>query len=124
MYFILRLGFVCALITWSSLVAAATIDDRIEALESELAELKQERIELRKEATAAAAAMPTFSYRPGNGLTIEASDKAWSFRTSMEAHLRWIFESGRDDKGRTNGEVMGRRVRTYTGDGRIHRTRS
>ena len=64
MYFILRLGFVCALITWSSLVAAATIDDRIEALESELAELKQERIELRKEATAAAAAMPTFSYRP------------------------------------------------------------
>ena len=90
---------------------AQSVDEKINALEQELTQLKEQQIELKKEATEAAAAMPTFSYRPGNGLTIEAADKAWSFRTSMEAHIRWIFESGRDQVGRTNGEIMGRRFR-------------
>ena len=105
------IGVAWALLFAVSAASADTVDDRIEALERELADLKEERIELRREATEAAAAMPTFNYRPGNGLTIEASDKAWSFRTSMEANIRWIFESGRDQIGRTNGEVMGRRFR-------------
>jgi len=66
-------------------------------------------MELRKEATAAADALPTFNYRPGNGLSITAADKAWAIRFSIDAHLRTLFESGQDAVGRTNGEIMLRR---------------
>ena len=43
---------------------------------------------VKKEATAAAAALPSFSYRPGNGVNIEAADKSWGIRFGIEAHLR------------------------------------
>ena len=94
-------------------VRAQNVDDKIKALEQELTELKSQQIELKKESTAAAAALPTFSYRPGNGVDISAADKSWGLRFSMEAHLRTIFESGQDAIGRTNGEVMLRRWRPY-----------
>jgi hypothetical protein len=90
---------------------AQNMDDKIKALEQELMQLKSEQIELRKDATAAAAALPNFSYRPGNGLLIEAADKSWSVRMALEGHMRMLFESGRDQIGRTNGEIMGRRFR-------------
>jgi hypothetical protein len=101
-----------------SLVLAPTvrsqgIDTRIQALEQELSQLKEQQIEMKKEATEAAAALPTFSYRPGNGVMIEAADKSWSLRASLEAHFRMLFESGRSEIGRTNGEIMGRRLRPY-----------
>ena len=92
-------------------VVAQNVDQKIQALEQELMQLKEQQIELKKEATEAAAAMPNFSYRPGNGLNIEAADKSWSFRPTLEAHFRMLFEEGRDQVGRTNGEIMGRRVR-------------
>jgi hypothetical protein len=99
---------------------AQTVDDRIQSLEQELMRLKSEQaqtraqqIELKKDAEAAAAALPTFSYRPGDGVMVEAADKAWSVRFSTEAHFRMLFESGRDEVGRTNGEIMGRRLRPY-----------
>jgi hypothetical protein len=90
---------------------AQNVDQKIQALEQELMQLKEQQIELKKEATEAAAAMPSFSYRPGNGLEIEAADKSWSFRPTLEAHFRMLFEEGRDQVGRTNGEIMGRRFR-------------
>ena len=90
---------------------AQNVDQKIQALEQELMQLKEQQIELKKEATEAAAAMPSFSYRPGNGLEIEAADKSWSFRPTMETHFRMLFEEGRDQVGRTNGEIMGRRFR-------------
>src|SRR5512135_1886249 len=95
------------------LARSQTVDDKIKALEEELTQLKDQQVELKKEATAAAAAMPTFSYRPGNGMMIEAADKSWSFRTSLEAHFRMLFESGISSVGRTSGEIMGRRLRPY-----------
>jgi len=91
--------------------AAQSVDDKIKALEQELSSLKSQQIELKKEATAAAEALPTFSYRPGNGVNIEAANKAWGIRFSMEAGLRMLFESGQDQVGRTNGEIMLRRWR-------------
>src|SRR6516165_4314204 len=94
-------------------VRAQSVDDKIKALEQELTELKSQQIELKKESTAAAAALPTFSYRPGNGVDISAADKSWGIRFSMEANLRTLFESGQDAIGRTNGEVMLRRWRPY-----------
>ena len=90
---------------------AQNVDQKIQALEQELLQLKEQQIELKKEATEAAAAMPSFSYRPGNGLNIEAADKSWSFRPTIETHFRMLFEEGRDQVGRTNGEIMGRRFR-------------
>ena len=90
---------------------AQSVDDKIKALEQELSSLQSQQLELKKEATAAAAALPTFSYRPGNGLNIEAADKSWGIRFSMETDVRMLFESGQDAVGRTNGEIMLRRWR-------------
>jgi len=92
-------------------VRAQSIDDKIKTLEQELMQLKEQQIELKKEATAAAAAMPSFSFRPGNGLLIEAADKSWGLRHTLETHFRYLFESGRDQIGRSQGELMGRRFR-------------
>jgi hypothetical protein len=92
---------------------AQSVDDKIKALEQELSSLKSQQMELKKEATAAAAALPSFSYRPGNGAEITAADKSWGLRFSMETHLRMLFESGQDQVGRTNGEIMLRRWRPF-----------
>jgi hypothetical protein len=92
-------------------VQAQSIDDKIKMLEQELIQLKEQQIEMKKEATAAAEALPSFSYRPGQGLNIEAADKAWGVRFVLEGHMRMLFESGRDHAGRTQGEIMGRRFR-------------
>jgi len=92
-------------------VRAQTIDDKIKTLEQELIQLKEQQIEIKKEATSAAAAMPSFSYRPGSGMMIEAADKSWSFRTAFEAQFRYNFKTGRDQVGRSQGELYGRRFR-------------
>jgi hypothetical protein len=90
---------------------AQSVDERIKALEQELIQLKEQQIEMKREATEAAVALPTFEYRPGNGLNIEAADKSWSLRATVETHFRYTFESGRAHVGRTQGELMGRRFR-------------
>jgi hypothetical protein len=106
------LGFMLMAMLLAAVPAwAQSVDDKIKALEQELGQLKSQQMELKKESTAAAAALPSFSYRPGNGVDITAADKSWGIRFSMEAHLRTIFESGQDAVGRTNGEVMLRRWR-------------
>ncbi len=115
------LGFLLtALLAAAAPVRADDVDQRIRSLEDELtrlkseqAQVKAEQIELRKQATAAEAALPNFSYRPGSGMLIEAADKSWSFRTSMEAHFRLLFESGLTEAGRETGGVMGRRFRPF-----------
>jgi hypothetical protein len=106
-------SMLAALLLAATPVRAQNVDDKIKALEQELTELKSQQIELKKESTAAAAALPTFSYRPGNGLDITAADKSWGIRFSMETNLRMLFENGQDAIGRTNGEVMLRRWRPY-----------
>ena len=106
------LGFMLTALLLAAVPAwAQSVDDKIKALEQELGQLKSQQMELKKESTAAAAALPSFSYRPGNGVDITAADKSWGIRFSMEAHLRMMFESGQDAVGRTNGEVMLRRWR-------------
>jgi hypothetical protein len=107
----LVLSMLAAFVLAAGTARAQSVDEKIQSLEAELTQLKEQQIELKKEATAAAAAMPSFSYRPGNGLLIEAADKAWSFRTSMEGHMRMYFLDGRAHAGRTSGEIMGRRFR-------------
>jgi hypothetical protein len=106
------LGFMLTAILLATVpVGAQSVDDKIKALEQELGQLKSQQMELKKESTAAAAALPSFSYRPGNGVNIEAADKSWGIRFGMETNLRMMFESGQDAVGRTNGEIMLRRWR-------------
>src|SRR5262245_14807100 len=106
-----KLALLSALLFAAAPVRAQSVDDKIKALENELTQLKEQQIELKKEATAAAAAMPSFEYRPGNGLSIDAADKSWGLRFTVETHFRYNFESGRDQIGRSQGELMGRRFR-------------
>ena len=106
-----KLALLAAVLFAAAPASAQSVDDKIRTLEQELSQLKTQQIELKKEATAAAAALPTFEYRPGNGLNIEAADKAWGIRFTLESHFRYLFESGRDQVGRTQGELMGRRFR-------------
>src|SRR6266536_4314873 len=105
------LGCLLAGIFVAAAAEAQNVDDKIKALEQELSSLKSQQIELKKESTAAAAALPSFNYRPGNGVEITAADQSWGVRFGIEAHLRTLFESGQDAVGRTNGEVMLRRWR-------------
>jgi hypothetical protein len=105
------LGMLAAFLLAAGPVRAQSIDDRIKSLEQELIQLKEQQIEMKKEATAAAEALPSFSYRPGNGLLIEAADKSWSWRAALETHFRYYFDAGRDQVGRSNGELEGRRFR-------------
>src|SRR3954447_13879592 len=105
------LGLLAAVLFAAAPAMAQGVDQRIQSLEQELTQLKEQQIELKKEATAAAAAMPTFSYRPGNGLNIEAADKSWGLRSTLESHVRMYFMEGKDQAGRTNGELELRRFR-------------
>ena len=104
-------SMLAAFLLTAGTVQAQSVSEKISVLEQELQQLKEQQIELKKEATAAAAAMPSFSYRPGNGVNIEAADKAWGLRFTVESHFRYNFENGRDQTGRTNGQLMGRRFR-------------
>jgi hypothetical protein len=91
--------------------AQSDLQEQIKALKEQLSRLEAQQLELTKEATAAAARLPEFSYRPGNGILIEAADKSWSLRAGMQAQFRMEFLSGKDQVGRTNGEIMARRFR-------------
>ena len=63
------LGFILTAVLLAAVPAGAqSVDEKIKVLEQELSALKEQQIDLKKEATAAAAALPSFSYRPGNGL--------------------------------------------------------
>ena len=70
------LGFMLTAILLAAMPAwAQSVDDKIKAMEQEISQLKSQQMELKKESTAAAAALPSFGYRPGNGVNIEAADK-------------------------------------------------
>ena len=106
-----KLALLSAVLFAAAPVFAQSVDEKIKSLEQELTQLKEQQVELKKEATAAAAALPEFSYRPGGGVNITAADKSWGINFGFEGHYRMLFESGKDEQGRSNGEIMGRRAR-------------
>jgi hypothetical protein len=80
----------------------------------ELDRLKSQHLELKKEATAAAEALPTFSYRPGSGILMQSADKSWSIRFHNRIHYWWMFRQGRanaDTEREGLGELFARRIR-------------
>ena len=106
---------------------ADSVDQKIKSLEDELTRLKGEQMELRKEATAAAAAMPTFNYRPGGGLTIAAGDQSWGIRFRYLFHIDMTWLEGQDARRNGDFELFGRRNRpefTYFWDRGFYEFRS
>lgn len=129
--------FLCLMVSPAS---GGEVEDRIRALEAqqraidaqqranaeELERLKGEQLQLKKEATAAATALPTFDYRRGNGLFIEAGDKSWGLRLRGRFHYRVMFWPDDDAvaaSGFSQGDIALRRVRpriNYFWDNRFY----
>ncbi len=105
----LLIAFVLA---FAPVVRAQGVDDKIQALESELARLKSEQMELKKEAVAAAAALPTFSWRPRSGVTWAAADRSWSITMFLQNQVHmYNFPDGNDFRGLPSGDLFARRFR-------------
>jgi hypothetical protein len=93
-------------------VWADGVDEKIKSLEQELTRLKGEQMELKKEATAAAAALPSFSYRPRSGVTWAAADRSWSITTFLQGQFHMYNHlDGQDRGGLTTGDIFARRFR-------------
>ena len=109
------LGFASALVLMAGMVLAASpvqasdVDTRIQALERELAQLKQNQ----ESALAAEMKGPSFSYKPGGGLTIAAADNNWSIRFTQRLqvyHSIWLSNEN-PEAGYQNLELRMRRFR-------------
>jgi hypothetical protein len=116
----LRLGAFAALFLLVALAPAlyaGGVEEKIAALESELAALKAQQVEIKREAqdaTAAAAALPEFSYRNGRGLTIRGADRSWQANLSYEGQGQMSFFPGGarslDDDTANDGPSQGAMV--------------
>jgi hypothetical protein len=86
--------------TAAGVVSAGSVDEKIKALEEELVRLKGEQIELKREATTAAAALPSFEYRPFGGVTVTAADKSWALQFGYwgRIHFTTVFD-GENHRG-------------------------
>ena len=60
-----KLALLSAVLLAAATAFAQSVDDKIKSLEQELTQLKTQQIELKKEATAAAAALPSFEFSSG-----------------------------------------------------------
>jgi hypothetical protein len=109
---IMGLSFLLAAFALATVPAQAqNMDDKIKVLEQELMQLKSEQIELRKDATAAAAALPDISYRPGAGLGITAPDQSWAFKFGWEYAIDIMKLEGNDARREGDFGIFGRRNR-------------
>jgi hypothetical protein len=110
---ILALGMLFVFLLAAAWARAQTVEERIKAIQQEISQLKDQQIEMKKEATAAAAALPTFTYRTGF-LGITAADKSWQISWSHEFHVHvYNFTDGADQEGFTTTDVFIRRNRPF-----------
>ena len=109
------LGFASALVLMAGMVLAASpvqasdVDTRIQALERELAQLKQNQ----ESALAAEMKGPSFKYSAGKGLTIAAADNNWSITFTQRLqvyHSIWLSNEN-PEEGYQNLELRMRRFR-------------
>ena len=103
------LGLMAVMVLAAAPVQAADVDARIQVLERELVQLKQNQ----ESALAAEMKGPSFKYRPGGGLTIAAADNNWSIRFTQRLqvyHSIWLSNEN-PDAGYQNLELRVRRFR-------------
>ncbi len=107
------LVFMGAMALVASPVQAADVDTRIEALERELAQLKQNQVASEDRALAAEMKAPKFSYKAGKGLTIAAADNNWSIKFGQRLQVYSTFYTSDDNvkDGYQNGQMRVRRFR-------------
>lgn len=76
-------------------------------MERDINQPKEQQADLKKEAVAAAAKLPDFSYRPGG---------AWSINFGFEAQMRMLVKSkhGPQIVPEANGTIFARRYRFTT----------
>ena len=109
------LGFASALVLMAVMVLAASpvqasdVDTRIQALERELAQLKQNQ----ESALAAEMKGPSFKYSAGKGLKISAADNNWSITFGQRLQIYTSMYLTNDDPagGYQNGVIRVRRFR-------------
>ena len=108
------LGFAGALVLTAGMVLAAApvqasdVDSRIQALERELAQLKQNQ----ESALAAEMKGPSFKYAAGKGLTIAAADNNWSITFGQRLQLYTsLWGNDNPTEGYQNGVLRVRRFR-------------
>ena len=103
------LGLTAVMVLAAAPVQASDVDARIQVLERELVQLKQNQ----ESALAAEMKGPSFKYRPGGGLTIAAADNNWSIRFTQRLqvyHSIWLSKEN-PDAGYQNMELRVRRFR-------------
>ena len=103
------LGLTSVMVLAAAPVQASDVDARIQVLERELVQLKQNQ----ESALAAEMKGPSFKYRPGGGLTIAAADNNWSIRFTQRLqvyHSIWLSNEN-PDAGYQNLELRMRRFR-------------
>ncbi len=120
------LGLASAVVLMGALALAASpvqaqhhaggsdVDTRIQALERELTQLKQNQ-EAANEESALAAEMkgPSFKYSAGKGLTIAAADNLWSitFGQRLQVYTSFWLTNDNPEEGYQNGVIRIRRFR-------------
>ena len=102
------LGLTAVMVLAAAPVQASDVDARIQVLERELAQLKQN--EESESALAAEMKAPAVKYTAGKGLTIAAADNAWSLNIGMVYRIFSTFYLTHDDDTAGAG----------TGNGVIH----
>ena len=107
------LVFMGAMALVASPVQAADVDTRIEALERELAQLKQNQVASEERALAAEMKGPKFSYAAGKGLTIAAADNNWSikFAQRLQVYSTYYMTQDNVEAGLQHGQMRVRRFR-------------
>ena len=97
----------------ASPVQASDVDTRIQALERELAQLKQnQQVADQERAMAAEMKGPSFKYSAGKGLTIAAADNNWSITFGQRLQLYTsLWSNDNPSEGYQNGVLRIRRFR-------------
>src|SRR5574341_1086575 len=84
---------VAFVLAFAPVVSAGGVDDKIQAVE-------------------AAAALPTFSWRPRSGVTMEAADRSWGITMFLQNQIiMYNFSDAQDRGGLSTGDLFIRRFR-------------
>ena len=105
------LGLTAVMVLAAAPVQASDVDARIQVLERELTQLKQNQ----ESALAAEMKGPSFKYSAGKGVTMSAADNNWSLTigSRMQIYTSLWLTNDNPEEGYQNAEVRIRRFRPY-----------
>ena len=103
------LGLTAVMVLAAAPVQASDVDARIQVLERELVQLKQNQ----ESALAAEMKGPKFSYKPAGGVTVAAADNSWSvnLRNRFQVYSTFYLTNDDDARGTGDGVIRIRRHR-------------